>query len=138
MEEAVAIYRHRFRPSRANERPYVMLALNVFAADTDDEARVLATSVQQAFVALRTGAPRPLPPPVPGLVLSPADRAMIDSALACTVAGSLETVKRGLADFSARTGADELMITAQIYDDAARLRSLELTARARDALDAAA
>ncbi len=134
MEEAVAIYRQRFRPSKANATPYVMLAVNVFAADTDEEARALATSVQQAFVALRSGAPRPLPPPVPGLVLSPADRAMIDSALACTIAGSPETVRRGLGEFAARTGADELIVTAQIYDGAARLRSLALTVEARDAL----
>jgi len=136
LEEAVALYRRRFRPSRALAAPYVMLALNVFAADTDDEAKALATSVQQAFVALRSGSPRPLPPPVPGLVLSPADRAMIAAALACTVAGSPETVRRGLADFAARTGADELMVTAQIYDNAARLRSLALTAEARDAINA--
>jgi luciferase family oxidoreductase group 1 len=137
LEEAVGLYRRRFRPSRALAAPHVMLAVNVFAADTDAAGRALATSVQQAFVALRSGAPRPLPPPVPGLVLSPADRAMIDAALACTIAGSPETVRRGLADFAARTGADELLVTAQIFDDDARLRSLTLTAEARDAIQAA-
>ena len=130
LDAAVALYRAKFRPSAALRKPYVMLAVNVFAANSDEEARVLATSVHQAFLALRSGRPRPLPPPKADLALAPVERAMIDSVLACTVAGSLDTVRRGLRDFAERTGADELMVTAQIYDDAARLRSLELTAQA--------
>ncbi|MEZ4407026.1 MAG: LLM class flavin-dependent oxidoreductase [Polyangiales bacterium] len=136
MDEASALYRARFKPSRHLDAPYLMLALNVFGADTDDEAKALATSVQQAFVALRSGSPRPLPPPAPGLALSEMDRALIDSALACTVVGSPETVRRGLAEFAARTGADELMVTAQVFDDDARIKSLEITAAARDAINA--
>jgi luciferase family oxidoreductase group 1 len=135
LSEAVDIYRERFRPSSSLAAPYVMLAVNVFAADTDAEARLLATSVHQAFVALRRGEPRPLPPPKADFVMSPSEQAMIDAALACTIAGTPETVRQGLAEFAEETGADELMITAQIFDDAARLRSLELTAQARDALD---
>ncbi len=136
MEEAVALYRERFRPSEQLAKPYVMLGLSVVAADTDAEARLLFSSLQQAFVNLRSGRAGPLPPPVEGFEesLHPSDRAMIGHSLSCAVVGSPETVRRGLADFVARTGADELMVTAQIFDHAARIRSFEIAAQARDAL----
>jgi luciferase family oxidoreductase group 1 len=132
MEQATALYRQRFRPSEKHPRPYVMLALNVIAADTDEEARVLATSLQQAFVAIRRGDPRPLPPPRPGFEqeLEPQDRALLQHLLQCTITGSRDTVREGLAAFVAQTGADELIVTAQIFDHAARLRSFEITAQA--------
>jgi alkanesulfonate monooxygenase SsuD/methylene tetrahydromethanopterin reductase-like flavin-dependent oxidoreductase (luciferase family) len=109
-----------------------MLALNVFAADTDEEARLLFTSIQQAFVNLASGMPGRLPPPLEGYAdsLPPDAKARLASALRCSVVGSRETVRRGLADFIAATGADELIITAQIHDHAARLRSFEITAEA--------
>jgi luciferase family oxidoreductase group 1 len=134
--QAIELYRGRFRPSAQLAQPYVMLGLNVFAADTDEEARRLWTSLQQAFVNLRRGRPGPLPPPVDGFEsqLSPMEREMLDQALSCSVIGSPETVRRGLESFIARTRPDELMITAQIFDHAARLRSFELTAEARDTL----
>jgi alkanesulfonate monooxygenase SsuD/methylene tetrahydromethanopterin reductase-like flavin-dependent oxidoreductase (luciferase family) len=108
-----------------------MLGLNVTAADTDDEARLLRSSLLQAFVNLRRGRPGPLPPPDDGFEerMSSAERAMIDQALSCSVVGSPDTVRRGLAAFVERTGADELMVTGQIYDHAARLRSFELVAQ---------
>jgi luciferase family oxidoreductase group 1 len=136
MMEAIELYRSRFRPSEQLERPHVMLGLNVFAADTDEEARRLMTSLQQAFVNLRRGQPGPLRPPIDGFEkqMTPMDRAGLEQALSCSVVGSPETVRRGLADFIARTGADELMVTSQIFDHAARLRSYALTAEARDAL----
>ena len=112
-DEALALYRHRFRPSAARQEPYAIAALNVFAADTEREAQRLSTSVQQAFVALRSGQPRPLPPPVDTLTLSGADRAMLDGALACTVIGTETQVAEGLARFAERTRADELIVTAQ-------------------------
>ncbi len=132
LHEALAVYRARFRPSEALERPYVMLGMNVIAADTDEEAELLATSLMQAFAALRRGQPRPLPPPRAGYAseLAPAERAMLEHVLACSVVGSRETVRRGLESFAERTGADELIVTAQIFDHAARLRSFELTAEA--------
>ena len=130
LDEALAIYRHRFEPSEKLEKPYVMAALGVIAADTNDEAELLATSLAQAFVALRTGTPRPLPRPKRDLVLSPPERAMLDDVFACAVVGDEATVARGLRAFAERTKADELIVTAQIWDDDARLRSLELTARA--------
>ncbi|MBV9880560.1 MAG: LLM class flavin-dependent oxidoreductase [Gemmatirosa sp.] len=127
LDQALAIYRAHFRPSQVLERPYAMLGVNVFAADTDDEARRLFTSVQQAFVNLRRGAPGPLPPPIAGFAdtLAPLDRAMIDQALACSFVGTPDAVRHGLADFAARTGADELMVASGMYDHAARLRSYE-------------
>lgn len=130
MERATAVYRERFQPSEQLEKPYLMLGLNVFAADTDAEARLLFSSLQQAFVNLRTGRPGLLPPPRDNFEaqLEPMARAMLDQALSCAVVGSPETVRQGVASFAARTGADELMITAQIFDHAARLRSFEILA----------
>jgi luciferase family oxidoreductase group 1 len=130
MMDAVAIYRERFRPSERLAAPRVMLGVNVFAAETDAEARRLFSSLQQAFLNLRRGRPGKLPPPVDGLEdrLDPHARAMLAQALACSVVGGPETVRHGLEEFVARTGADELMVTAQIHDHAARLRSFGILA----------
>jgi luciferase family oxidoreductase group 1 len=129
---ALELYRTQFRPSERLARPYVMLGVNVFAADTDRDAARLFTSLQQAFLNLRRGHPAPLPPPDDTLEerLTPTDRAGIAEMLACSVVGAPDAVHRGLEAFAARTGADELMLTSQIYDPAARVRSYELTARA--------
>jgi luciferase family oxidoreductase group 1 len=134
--QAIELYRARFRPSAQLDRPYVMLGLNVFAADTDEEARRLMTSVQQMFLQLRRGRPGPLPPPIEGFEdqLAPVERSILEETLSCTVVGAPETVRRGLEAFVARTGADELMVTSQVFDHAARLRSFEIAAQARDAL----
>ena len=136
MTTAIELYRSRFRPSGHVARPYVMLGLNVFAAATDAEARRLFTSLQQAFVNLRRGQPGPLPLPVDDIEarLSPHERSMLEQALSCTLVGSPETVRRGIEAFIARTGADEVMVTAQIFDHAARLRSFEITAQVHDEL----
>jgi luciferase family oxidoreductase group 1 len=130
MMDAIAIYRERFRPSERLSAPRVMLGLNVFAAETDAEAQRLFSSLQQAFLNLRLGRPGKLPPPVDGLDahLDARSRAMLDQALACSVVGGPETVRQGIADFVGRTGADELMVTAQIHDHAARVRSFEILA----------
>jgi luciferase family oxidoreductase group 1 len=133
LEQALDVYREGFRPSPTLERPYVMLGVNVFAADTDEEARLLYSSLQQAFIALRRGQPRPLPPPVAGFdaTLLPGEHALLDDMLRHTVVGSAETVRRDLRAFVDHTGADELMITSQIFDHAARLRSYEITSEIR-------
>ena len=130
MMQAIEIYRANFRPSAQLDKPYVMLGFNVFAADTDAEAHVRATSMQQAFVNLRTGNPTKLKPPVEGYLdlLGPAERGMLDSVLSCSAIGSPATVAHQLKAFIERTGADELMITSQIFDHKARLRSYEITA----------
>ncbi len=125
---AIEIYRERFRPSEHLAKPHVMAGFNVFAADTDEEGLILATSQQQAFVNLRTGNPGQLPPPVPGFLqkIDGPALAMVRQALSCTAAGSPETVKREIEAFIARTGVDELMITGQIFDHRARVRSFEI------------
>jgi luciferase family oxidoreductase group 1 len=132
MMQAIALYRAKFRPSAQLDQPYVMLGFNVFAADTDAEAAVLATSMQQAFVNLRTGRPSRLQPPLPGYLdtLPAPARGMLDEVLSCSAIGSLATVRRGLQAFLARTQADELMITSQVFDHGARLHSYELAMRA--------
>ena len=137
MMEAIAIYRERFKPSAQQPLPHVMLGLNVVAADTDEAAQRLFTSLQQAFVNLRSGRPGPLPPPVDDLErrFGPGERALLGQVLTRSLVGSPETVRRGLDAFIARTGADELMITAQIYDHAARVRSFEIVAEVRAAAD---
>ncbi|WNG13739.1 LLM class flavin-dependent oxidoreductase [Cystobacter fuscus] len=140
MWSAIDLYREQFQPSEALARPHVMLGVNVFAADTDAEATRLFTSVQQQFVNLQRGTPGPLEPPVDGMEgrWSELERARLEHALACSFIGSPATVRQGLERFLQRTRADELMVTAQIYDHAARLRSFELTAQVRDALAASA
>src|SRR6201996_6978552 len=122
MLEALDIYRARFRPSAQLDKPYVMLGFNVFAADTDPEAQLLATSMQQAFVNLRTGRPSQLPPPVAGYAnqLPPPAKAMLDDVLSCSAIGSPATVRDSIAKFVARTRPQELMITSQIFDHSAR------------------
>lgn len=130
LDAALDVYRTHFRPSERLAKPRVMLGLNVFAAETDEEARFLFSSLQQAFVNLRSGRPGKLPPPVEGFEegLDPVPRAMLGHALSAAVVGSAKTVKEGVEAFIRRTGADELIVTAQIHDHAARKRSFEILA----------
>ncbi len=133
---ALAIYRERFTPSAQLAAPYVMIGCNVFAADSEDEARLLVTSLQQAFLNLYTGRPSELPPPVPDFDerLPPEARAVMAEVLAYTAIGTAETVGSALSSFVERTGADELMIASAIFDHAARRRSYEIVAAARAAV----
>jgi luciferase family oxidoreductase group 1 len=130
MMEAIDLYRARFRPSAQADRPYVMLGYNVFAADTDAEARLIASSMQQAFVNLRTGRPGRLGPPVPDYeaTLTVPERAILGGILSCSAIGSPSTVKAAITEFAARTKADELIIASMVYDHGARLRSYEIAA----------
>jgi luciferase family oxidoreductase group 1 len=132
MSEAIRVYRERFQPSAQLDRPYVMLGFNAFAAASTEDAELLSTSVQQAFVNLRTGKAGKLPPPVAGYAetLPAQARAMLDQVLTCSAIGDGATVKEKIEAFVERTGADELMITSQIHDHAARLRSYEIVAEA--------
>ncbi len=129
---AIDVYRERFRPSARLEKPHLMLGVNVFAADTDAAAARLSSSLKLAFAALRRGRPGPLKPPVDDVAsaLTPVELASLEQVFSCSVVGSPETVRRGLEAFAARTGADELMVTSQIFDHAARLRSFEIAAAA--------
>jgi luciferase family oxidoreductase group 1 len=141
MEEAIALYRQRFEPSEHLAEPYVMLGLNVVAAETDAEARRLFTSLQQAFLNLRTGRASPLPPPIDDIEARFAAAGMdtaMQGALKTAVVGDPQAVRAGLEAFVAKHRPDEIMVTAQIYDHAARVRSFEIAAEARDHLAAAA
>jgi len=133
---AIEIYRSRFQPSAALEKPYVMLGVGVFAADDDATARRLFTSVQQQFLSLVRGTPGQLKPPVDSMggLWSPSEQQHIERSLACSMVGTAPTVKDSLRAFIAQTGADELIVTAQIFDHAARLRSYEIAAQVREQL----
>jgi luciferase family oxidoreductase group 1 len=128
MMGAIEIYRERFKPSARLQEPYVMLGLNVIAAETDEDAKLQFTSIKQAFANLRMGRPGKLPPPKADLQLDPMVEHGIAQALSCSVVGGPEKVKAGIADFIARTGADELMVTGSIWDHAKRKRSFEIAA----------
>jgi luciferase family oxidoreductase group 1 len=130
MIRAAATYREQFQPSERLAKPHLMFGVNVVAAETDAEAERLASSLRQAFVALRVGRPGPLPPPVDGLELDPESRAMLNHAFAEAIIGSPATVEARLADFVRRTGADEIMVSTSVYDHDARLRSFEIVAEA--------
>jgi len=127
---AIKVYREQFKPSAALAEPYVMLGVSVFAADSDAEADLLASSWQQVFVNLFSGTPGQLPPPVANYMteLPAMQQAMLRDVLACTMVGTAEKVHQQVNDFIAKTGADELMITSQIYDHQARLHSYEIVA----------
>jgi luciferase family oxidoreductase group 1 len=136
MMQALELYRSRFEPSADLARPYAMLGVNVIAGDTDQDARRLATSLQQSFVNLRRGRPGRLPPPIDDLddFASPEEQAQLCQALACSFVGGKDAVRTGLAAFIARTDADELIVSGHIFDHAARLRSFAIAAQVRDAL----
>ena len=131
LDVAVPLYRRSFQPSPWAEKPYVMLGLNVFAADTAEEARLLFTSLEQAFVNLRTGRPGQLPPPRPGYAdtLEPRIADMLERVLRCAIVGGPAEIAAGLEHFIAAHQPDEIMVTAQIYDAAARRRSYDILAQ---------
>ena len=128
MMQAIDIYRSTFKPSARLAKPYVMLGFNVFAADTNEEAQFRASSMQQAFINLRSGRPKKLPPPVDGYLsrIGPQERALLDTVLPCAAIGSPDTVRASLQAFIERTGADELMLTSQIFDHSQRLYSYQI------------
>jgi luciferase family oxidoreductase group 1 len=137
LEQAIDIYRTRFKPG-VTQAPRFMLAINVLGADTDDEAVRLRTSVQQAFVNLRTGRPGPLPRPVDDIrdVAPPELIAQVDRALRVSATGSPEKVTAELSALIDRHRPDEVILTGQIHDHAARLRSFEIAAKAMKAIGA--
>jgi len=132
MDEALALYRRDFRPSARLRTPWAILALNVVASESEAQSRRLFTTQQQAFVNLRRGRPGRIPPPVDDIEAfwEPHEKAGVERVLACTVLGDPEQVGEGLAAFAARHRPDEMMLTANIFDHAARLRSFELAMQA--------
>jgi luciferase family oxidoreductase group 1 len=131
LQVALEIYRRDFTPSAELVRPHVMIGVGLFAADTDEEARRLATSAQLMFLNLIRGRPGKLPPPVESMdgLWSPAERRAVEQRTRCAAVGSPETVRRRLEELLDETGADEVIATAQIFDHTARLHSLEIGAQ---------
>ncbi|WHO40151.1 LLM class flavin-dependent oxidoreductase [Sphingobium sp. AP49] len=138
LDEALAIYRRDFRPSAQLDRPYAMAGYNIFAADSASEATLIASSMQQAFVRLRTGQPGKLQPPVEGYYdsLPLQAQAMLADVMSASSIGTQADVERDLAAFLARTDVDEVIIAAQIHDPVARQRSYAIAMAAATALAA--
>jgi len=138
MDEALAIYRRDFRPSERLQQPYAMLGINVVAADDAAQARRLFTTQQQSFVNLRRGRPGLIPPPIDDIEVfwTPTERLGVEQALACAVVGDADTVRDGIEAFITRHRPDELLITANIFEHAARRRSFEIAANVRERLQA--
>ena len=132
LDQALKVYRERFQPSRWLERPRVMAAMNVICAETDAEAVLLASSMDQSFVALRSGNPGKLKPPVPGYreSLSPSLLAMLEHVRQASAIGAPASVREAIARFVERTDADEIIVSGATFDPAARRHSLELTVEA--------
>jgi luciferase family oxidoreductase group 1 len=132
MMSAVEIYRSRFTrsPVAQIERPYVMLGVNLVAADTDDDARLLASSGRQSFASLRVGTPIRLPPPSREWekAVEPFNPSRLETAPSISMVGSPQTIASGLRAFHDRMRPDEIIVVSHIYDHAARLRSYEIVA----------
>ncbi len=130
LEQAIELYRSRFQPSAQLDRPHFMLAVNVFAADSDAEGAYLRTSMQQAFARMRTGQRGKLPRPVEDIdaTIGAGVRQSVDHMLRISAVGAAATVRGQLQDFVDRYAPDELILTSQVHDHAARRRSLTLAA----------
>jgi luciferase family oxidoreductase group 1 len=134
LSQALELYRSEFKASARLQKPHAMLALNVVAAQTNDEARRLFTTLQQSFVNLRRGKFALVPPPIDDIEAfwTAQEKAGVQNALACAVIGDADAVRAGIHEFIALHRPDELMLTANIFDHAARLRSFEIAASVRD------
>jgi luciferase family oxidoreductase group 1 len=130
LDPALQIYRERFKPSAQTDRPYALVGVNIIAAETDAEARRLATSQQMSFADIFRNARGPLRPPIDDIETywRPEEKLQAQQMLACTIIGGPETVRRGTEAFLERTRADELMIVSDMFDFAKRLRSFEIIA----------
>ncbi len=127
---ALQVYRDNFKPSEQLAEPHAMVGVNVIAADTDEEARFLFTTPQQSFTNLFRGTRGKLQPPIADIesYWSPSEKVQASNMLGCSVVGSPQTIREGLARLIEKTGADELMVASAIYDHGARLRSYEILA----------
>lgn len=132
LDQALEAYRRNFRPSAILDKPYAAAAFNVLAADSDDEARLLASSTEQMFVAIRTGKSIELPPPVADYraQIGPQGNTILNHVLECSAIGGPETVRAGLAAFIDRTHVNEVIVTGAMFDPAARKRSATIAAEA--------
>jgi luciferase family oxidoreductase group 1 len=136
---ALEVYRTKFRPSAQLERPYAMIGCNVIAAESDAEARRLATSLQQAFTNMQRGTRGRLQPPIDDIddYWTPQEKAQAEAMLACTFIGAPGTVQPALESFVQETGADELIVATAVYDHEARKRSYTLLAEMRGRMERA-
>ena len=128
--QALKLYRENFKPSEQCAQPHAMVCVNVVAADSDEDARRLFTSMQQQFINLRRGSPGPLPPPVDNIhaLWSAGEQYGVEQALRMSIVGNENTVRHGLQALLRETGADEIMVNGQIFDHQARLHSFEIVA----------
>lgn len=128
MEEAISIYRNRFQPSEYLDKPYMMVCLNVVAAETDEEAEFLSTTMQQFFLNVVRGTQNPLQPPVENLdeLWTPMEKEMAASKQSVTLLGSKETVRQQLTAFQDYYNVDELMAVSYIFDTEKQKRSYEI------------
>jgi luciferase family oxidoreductase group 1 len=128
MEEAISIYRARFKPSAYLDQPYMMVCLNVIAAETDEEAKVLSTTMDQFFLNVVRGTQKPLSPPVENMddLWSPMEAEMATSMASVTLLGSKDTVRQQLTDFQEKYNVDEIMAVSYIFDPAKQKRSYEI------------
>jgi luciferase family oxidoreductase group 1 len=129
---ALDSYRSRFKSSEQLDRPYAMIGVNIIAAETDREARRVATTQQMSFADIFRGARGLSRPPIDDIETywTPRDKMQAMQMLARSIVGSPETVRTGIDALIAETGANELMIVSDVYDHATRLRSFELIAEA--------
>jgi luciferase family oxidoreductase group 1 len=132
MDEALALYHRDFQPSARLRQPYAMLALNVIGADTRAAAKRLFTTQQQSFVRLRRGHLGLVPPPIDDIesFWTPAEKSMVAESLACNVVGDAADLREGIAAFVERHRPDELMLTGNVFDHAARKHSFALASQA--------
>ena len=137
LQTALDLYRKGFKPSAQQSKPHAMICVNVFAADTDEEAQRLFTSLQQQFLNLIRGVPGRLQPPVENMRFrwSDAEERHVRRMLHYSLVGSPATIRAGIKDLIRNTGADEIMATAQIYDHQARLRSFQIFSEAVTSLN---
>jgi luciferase family oxidoreductase group 1 len=128
MQSALELYRQRFQPSANLDAPYAMVGVNVFAADTEQEARRLFTTQQQMHLDLVRGVPGQLPPPVDSMdgLWQPHEKASVESMLGGSIVGDAQGVRERLQTLVRTTGASELMMHSMIHDHAARLRSYRI------------
>lgn len=130
LQAALEVYRKEFQPSEQLDKPYVMPCVNVVAADTDDQAEWLSTSLKQMFMGVVTGERKPMPPPVDDMntVWNLREKMAVEQMLTYSFIGSKETVKENITNFAAKTDADEIMIATYLYDHEQRLKSHRIVA----------
>jgi luciferase family oxidoreductase group 1 len=140
LDQALAIYRGSFRPSARQPKPHALIGVNIIAAETDDEARYLATSQQMSFANLVRGTRKLTQPPIEDIdtYWTPQERAQASHMLNFSIIGNAETVRKGIIALLARTEADELMVVSDMYDPEKRRRSFEIIAGVMSEIDARA